>query len=80
MKLDNEFGAEEAKQISDELKRNTTMTVLNLSWNERKNNLSQLNDYWSIDSVNKIEDEGAIAIGEALESNTTLTVLNLKCE
>ena len=63
--------------ISEALKKNSTLILLNLEWN-------QLKSEWTNDNENDIKmkwidnnigDEGAKMIGEGLKSNSTLTSL-----
>lgn len=80
---DNDIGEEGTKVVSGALKKNTTLTSLNLESEENdesrqnshdsKNNLNHLKD-------NHIRTHGAKALSEALKINTTLTILNLSSE
>ena len=78
----NGIGAEGASKISETLKVNTTLTVLNLSG---VNKNKELKGGWNENEMNKwtgngIGDSGARKISESLKVNTTLTELDLGCD
>ena len=79
--IDNGFGDEGTRILSEALKTNAALNTLRLrsdkqkdGWGERENEKKMI-EY--ID--NEIGDEGAKMINEALKKNTTLTSIDLWC-
>ena len=72
--------------MSEALKSNTTLTLLDLGGKGKRTNTQMVsvnNSLFSIlikSTVNDIGDTGATSLSDALKSNTTLTKLNLYCE
>jgi hypothetical protein len=60
-----------ANELSELLKSNSSLTLLDLTGNKR------CVISFSLNTDNDIGDEGAINLSEALKSNTSLTELNL---
>ena len=82
----NKIGDTGATSLSEALKSNTTLTQLDLSREDKRNNTQMTsinNPPFSIlikSTVNKIGNTGAASLSEALKSNTTITQLNLSRE
>ena len=78
---DNRIGNEGTKAISEVLKKNTTLTSLNVFCNgKRKTNEKERarDNGYVVD--NEIGDEGAKSMSEMLKTNTTLKTLNMQCK
>ena len=80
-------GEREAISLSESLKSNTTLTILNLrSDNKRKKahtrHPSAIHSFPFLftSTDNNIRDTGAKSLSESLKSNTTLTILDLSGE
>ena len=75
----NNIGDEEAKKISEALRKNDSLTELFLMSNEQNQYGERSNTdlKWK---ENVIEDKGAEALTEALENNSSLTRLNMSGE
>ena len=72
VKIDNTIGDEGAKAISESLKINTLLTILDLHCDE-----NIWNEKWLGNGIGK---EGARAISYLLKNNTSLTMLDLYSE
>ena len=80
-KTDWNIGADEAKQLGEVLKANTTLTKLNLWGEKRKKEEKKGCEKKETQMIGgNIGDEGAKGLSEGLKVNTTLTELNLKSE
>ena len=77
----NEIRAEGTSALSEALKTNTTLKILNL---KRVRHQQDLDNQWHTNSNDKAGNnmgaEGVCALSEALKVNTTLTTLNLEGE
>ena len=68
------------------LKKNTTVTELEMSCEHKKNSIQMKSINKSLffnlikSTGNNIGDTGATSLSDALKSNTPLTEINLKCE
>ena len=85
--IGNKIKGAGATSLSESLKSNTTLTLLNLRSEDKrkkthKRHPSTIHSFpFLITSTeNKIRDAGASSLSEALKSNTTLTELNLNGE
>ena len=68
--------------MSDALKTNTTLTELNLSSEDKRNNANDIHQQTTFFIIikttdNKIGERGAKSLSDALKTNTTLTRLYL---
>ena len=83
---DSKIGDTGATSLSDALRLNTTLTQLDLSCEDKRNNtqMTPINNplfFILIKSTGSdIGDKGATSFSDALKSNTTLTVLFLNSE
>ena len=82
----NKIGDTGATSLSEALKSNTTLTVLNLKSEykiekTRKRHPSTIHSFpFLVTSTgNHIKDTGVTSLSEALKSNSTLVTLNLDC-
>ena len=82
---ENNIGETGATSLSDALKSNTTLTQLDLSREDKRNNTNGIHQQSTLSILNKstenrIGEAGATSLSDALKSNTTLTKLDLRSE
>ena len=80
----NNIGEKGTKPLSDALKSNTTLKILNLRREFKRNNTQiTYNKLFFIhikSTENFIRERGAESLGDALKTNTTLAVLDMNCK